>query len=96
VGVISGAGHHKPGVVLDSAKRGDRDRQPIALVGKVYCKVDAQFCPVHVGDLLTTSSTPGHAMKALDPAQAFGAVLGKAMASLAAGTALLPVLVLLR
>jgi hypothetical protein len=96
VGVISGAGHHKPGVVLDSEKHSDHDRQPIALVGKVYCKVDAQFCPIHVGDLLTTSLTPGHAMKATDPNKAFGAVLGKAMGSLAAGTSLLPVLVLLR
>src|SRR6516164_9151536 len=41
VGVISGAGNYKPGIVLD--KHGPQaNRKPIALVGKVYCKVDAQ------------------------------------------------------
>jgi hypothetical protein len=43
--------------------------------------------------MLTTSPTPGHAMKAADPARAAGAVLGKAMGDLDAGTGLIPVLV---
>src|SRR5271165_954023 len=34
---------------------------------KVYCKVDADYASIEVGDLLTTSSTAGHAMKAEDP-----------------------------
>ena len=38
---------------------------PLALVGKVYCKVNAQYAPVEVGDLLTTSPTLGHAMRAV-------------------------------
>ena len=62
-GVISGGGDCKPGIVMDK-KPTHSVRQPVALMGKVYCKVDAQFCPVEVGDLLTTSSTAGHAMKA--------------------------------
>ena len=57
----------------------------MALVGKVYCKVDAEYAPVEVGDLLTTSPTLGHAMKAGDPAKAFGAVIGKALQGLPAG-----------
>jgi hypothetical protein len=68
-------------------------RQPLALVGKVFCKVDASYAPIDVGDLLTTSPTPGHAMKATDPGQSFGAVLGKAMASCDAGAGLVPILV---
>jgi len=35
--------------------------------------------------LLTTSSTPGYAMKALDRNRAQGAILGKAMERLARG-----------
>jgi len=56
------------------------NRKPVALFGKVYCKVDANLGAIEVGDLLTTSPTRGHAMKAQDPAQdplrAFGAAIG--------------------
>jgi hypothetical protein len=94
-GVISGAGNHNPGIVLD--KRQTRDnRMPIALVGKVYCKVDTQYSPIEVGDLLTKSPTPGHAMKADDPLKAFGAVIGKALRSLAEGQGLIPILIALQ
>ncbi len=91
-GVVSGAGSYRPAVVLDRRAEG-ADRVPIALVGKVFCKVDATECPVEVGDLLTTSATAGHAMKATDPGRAFGAVIGKALAPLAEGVGLIPVLV---
>jgi hypothetical protein len=94
-GVISGAGDYKPGIVLDK-QPSTGNRLPLALVGKVYCKVDAAFGPVEVGDLLTTSTTHGHAMKANDPAQAFGAVIGKALTSLITGRGLIPILVALQ
>jgi hypothetical protein len=93
-GVVSGAGSYHPALVLDS-KTG-ADRRPLALTGKVWCKVDADSAPVEVGDLLTTSPTPGHAMRATDPARAFGAVIGKALRSLPSGRGLLPVLVALQ
>jgi len=48
---------------------------------------------VEVGDMLTTSSTPGHAMKALDSARAFGSVIGKALRPLQKGQGLIPVLI---
>lgn len=39
-GVVSGAGHPKAGIILD--RQLDRtQRQPLALVGKVFGKVDA-------------------------------------------------------
>lgn len=94
-GAVSGAGPYKPGIVLGN-RPFQENRYPIALVGKVYCKVDAEFEPISVGDLLTTSTTPGHAMKASDPHQAFGAVMGKAMRSLNGGRGLIPVLIALQ
>jgi hypothetical protein len=69
---------------------------PIALMGKVYCKVDAQYGAIEIGDLLTTSATPGHAMKAADPTKAFGAILGKALKGMDAGVGSIPVLVALQ
>ena len=95
VGVISGAGSYKPGIVLDK-QSSDTRRLPIGLVGKVYCKVDATVASIEIGDLLTTSAIPGHAMKAEDSAKAFGAVIGKALASLREGTGLIPVLIALQ
>lgn len=94
-GIVSGAGHLKPGIVLGRDSVAGRSR-PIALAGRVNCRVDAEYSPVRVGDLLTTSSTPGHAMKVLDERQAFGAVIGKALASLDTGCGLLPILVALQ
>jgi hypothetical protein len=95
VGVISGAGEFRPGMILDRHESVEK-RAPLALMGKVCCKVDAQYGSIEVGDLLTTSSTPGHAMKATDPARAFGAVIGKALRPLAEGEGLIPVLVALQ
>jgi hypothetical protein len=95
VGVISGAGDYRPGLILDR-QRSSNGRLPLALVGKVYCKADAAFGPIEVGDLLTTSPTPGHAMKASDPAQAFGAVIGKALRKLESGRGLVAILVALQ
>jgi hypothetical protein len=94
-GVVAGAGAYRPGLVLDG-RPPQPGRAPLSLVGKVFCKVDAHYAPVDVGDLLTTSPTPGHAMKASDPARAFGAVLGKALRALPEGQGLVPVLIALQ
>lgn len=94
-GVISGAGSYKPGIVLDKQPE-PGNRKPIALLGKVFCKVDAQYGAVGVGDLLTTSPTPGYAMRASDPLQAFGAVIGKALRPLKEGKGLVPILISLQ
>ena len=94
-GVISGAGNFKPGIVLDK-QNSSNNRMPIALLGKVYCKVDASYGAIEVGDLLTTSPTLGHAMKTDDPLKAFGAVIGEALRSLEAGQGLIPILIALQ
>jgi hypothetical protein len=95
VGVVSGAGGLRPALRLDRGA-GDPGRQPLALAGKVFCLVDADRHPVRVGDLLTTSSTEGHAMRATSSDRSFGAVLGKSLAALTSGRALIPVLVSLQ
>jgi hypothetical protein len=94
-GVIAGAGSYKPGIVLDR-QQGQGNRKPIALLGKVFCKADAQFGSIGVGDLLTTSPTPGFAMRVDDPLKAFGAVIGKALRPLAVGQGLIPILITLQ
>lgn len=94
-GVVSGAGGVQPGIALrqDGALDGG---QNVALTGRVYVLADAAFGAIQPGDLLTTSATPGHAMKAADPRRATGAVLGKAMTPLAEGRGLVLVLVSLQ
>jgi hypothetical protein len=94
-GIISGAGGVKPGIMLTQEKQ-YADQQQIAMSGRVYCLVDASYGAVKPGDLLTTSSTPGHAMKASDRERAYGAVIGKAMTGLANGQGLVLVLVSLQ
>jgi len=94
-GVVSGAGELKPAVVLQRINV-NRRRSPIALIGKVFCKADAAFGSICAGDLLTTSATPGHAMKVNDRPKALGAILGKALAPLGNGRGLIPILVSLR
>lgn len=94
-GVVSGAGAYHSGIVMDS-REGSRRRTAVALTGKVYCKVDAAHGRIDAGDLLTTSVTVGHAMKATDPARAFGAILGKALQPLGNGAGLVPILVTLQ
>jgi len=59
--------------------------QPVALAGRVYCYMDASSGAIQPGDLLTTSATPGYAMKVGDYAQSQGAILGKAMGYLKSG-----------
>lgn len=94
-GVIAGAGSYRPGIIL-GRKESARNTLPIALIGRVFCKVDASYGAVDIGDLLTTSPSPGFAMNANEPQKAFGAVIGKALGSLKSGTDLVPTLIALQ
>jgi hypothetical protein len=95
VGVVSGAGSLRPAITL-GAELQAADTATIAMVGTVNCLVDAGYGAVEAGDLLTSSETPGHAMIAADPARCFGAVIGKALAPLAEGCGLVPMIVALQ
>jgi hypothetical protein len=94
-GIISGANGINPGLSM-SQQTVMEGGQQVALSGRVYVKADATAGPIKPGDLLTTSSRPGHAMKASDPSRAQGAILGKAMTPLKDGTGLVLVLVTLQ
>ena len=94
-GIVSGAKGIKPGIALyqEGAIEGGEN---VALTGRVYVQADATNGAIEPGDLLTTSTTPGHAMKAADHSKAQGAVLGKAMSALSHGRGMVLVLVTLQ
>ena len=84
---------------IDEARSGE---VPVALLGIVPTKVSAENGPIQVGDLLVTAALPGRAMKARPElvggvaVYPTGAILGKALEPLAAGTGTISVLVTLR
>lgn len=78
VGVVSGAGGLRPGMVLGTRIDGTSDL-PVALSGTVYVQISGEGGPVGLGDLLVASSRPGVAMRAASRERAFGAVIGKAL-----------------
>jgi len=92
-GIVSST--EQAGYVAGSRSDGTSDK-PVALTGRVLCKVSAENGKIEVGDLLTTSNTPGYAMKATDRDKAFGAVLGKALEAFNGETGQILVLVALQ
>ena len=92
-GVASGAGDVPVGVILGNLP-GSEDAVPVAMSGRVRVYGDATQRGIEVGDLLTTSERAGYAMAVSEFDRAHGAVIGKAMTSLARGeTGLVLVLV---
>jgi hypothetical protein len=83
-GVVSGANGLSKGIILGNLE-GSENHTPIAISGRVWVYADATHEAIEPGDLLTTSDTPGHAMKASDPSRAHGTILGKAMTRLEKG-----------
>jgi len=97
--LVAGIYSTKPGM-LGSTRKMDEpapaNEIPLAVVGIVPCKVTAENGAIQAGDLLVTSSTSGHAMKGTDRARMLGAVVGKALEPLPAGTGVIQVLVTLQ
>ena len=91
-GIVSGAGGVNPGMTLHQQGVLEGDTL-VAIAGRVYVKAEANSAPIKPGDLLTSSSLPGHVMKAVDRDLAQGAIIGKAMTGLDTGTGLVLVLV---
>lgn len=83
-GIVSGANGLAAGTILGHLP-GNEDAPPIALSGRVWVHCDATEHAIEIGDMLTTSNTPGHAMSATDSARIAGAVIGKAMTALPQG-----------
>ncbi|HWX19363.1 MAG TPA: hypothetical protein VN578_05585 [Candidatus Binatia bacterium] len=94
-GVVSGADGIQPGISMHQEGVNDGGRN-VALSGRVYVLADASNGAIRPGDLVTTSATPGHAMKVTDHGQAQGAILGKAMTGLEEGRGTVLVLVTLQ
>ena len=95
IGVIAGAGQYRPGIIMDKQPE-LKNRKPISMLGKVECKADASNGPIQIGDLLTSSAIPGHAMRVNDPSKAIGAIIGKAMSNLNEGTGMVKMLICLQ
>jgi hypothetical protein len=94
VGVYSAA----PAFVGGRSVTGDAQAGgvPVAILGVVPCKVSAENGPIRPGDLLVTSATPGHAMRADHESALPGTILGKALESLDSGIGVIQVLVTLQ
>jgi hypothetical protein len=95
-GILSGAGGVNPGMIMGQENSMADGAIPVALTGRVYCCADASDGAIRPGDLLTTSATPGHAMKVHDYPKAQGAIIGKAMTGLDQGQGFVLVLVTLQ
>lgn len=69
---LAGVVTTNPAYVMNSEQKGIK--VCLALAGRVPCKVIGR---IKKGDMLTTSATPGYAVKALNPT--LGAIIGKAI-----------------
>ena len=94
-GVVSGANGINPGIQMHQQGLMEGGKN-VALTGRVYVLAEASDGAIKPGDLLTTSSTPGRAMRASDHVRAQGAILGKAMTALKEGNGMVLVLVTLQ
>ncbi|MDQ3132919.1 MAG: hypothetical protein M3Q99_19490 [Acidobacteriota bacterium] len=94
-GIISGANNLAAGMLLPNVKEA-KNSMPVALSGRVWVYCDATRQPIKPGDLLTSSTIPGHAMKVVNYTKAQGAIIGKAMTELKSGKGLVLVLVTLQ
>lgn len=94
---VAGVISTDPGVTMNmrAAATPDDAGPRLALVGRVPVHVTDENGPVHPGDLLVSSSTPGHAMKAPAATRA-GTIIGKALECHASGAGTIEMLVMLR
>ena len=100
-GLVVGVYSTRPGFLgadKEGATEVAADEVPVAVLGIVPVKVTDENGPIQPGDLLTTSSTPGHAMRCAGLELCFGRTLGKALEGLPAGqsTGVIQVLVTLQ
>jgi hypothetical protein len=102
---VAGIYSTRPGVLgadKDGVTRIDENDIPVAIVGIVPTKVTDENGPIQPGDLLTTSSLLGHAMKAspiiINGIKIYppGTIVGKALDQLASGQGIIKVLVTIK
>jgi hypothetical protein len=98
---VCGVVSTKPGLLLNANADAPQyvDLAPIALAGRVPCRVVDENGPIRRGDLLTSSSSRGHAMRAdpvsVDgiPVYRSGTIVGKALDSHDSGTGVIDIFV---
>lgn len=91
---VMGVYSSKPGFIGSPTGAEEFDGVPVAIVGIVPVKVTSEGGMIHRGDLLTSSSMPGYAMKSTQFVP--GSILGKAMGELNSGVGVIDVLLMLR
>ncbi len=103
--LIAGVISTQPGVILGLGTtplapsgdgQGERSSALLALLGRVPVKATTENGPIRVGDLLTSSSKPGYAMRCDGPQKCESAFVGKALSSLEHGEGVVLVLVMHR
>ena len=96
---VAGVVSEQPGIALGESGEG---KVLVATTGRVMVKVDASHGPIHIGDLLVTSTNPGVAMKSepvdLGGVQLHrpGTIIGKALEPLEKGSGRILVLLSLQ
>ncbi len=94
---VAGIYSANPGLLGGADIDGSTDGKiPLAIVGVVPVKVSAENGAIAPGDLLTSASLPGHAMRCDEDDPCFGRTIGKAMQSHAEGTGMIQILVSLQ
>jgi hypothetical protein len=72
----------------------DRDSRPLlALIGRVPVKATTETGPIRIGDILTSSSKPGYAMRCSKKEICEGNFIGKALETLEYGEGLILMLI---
>ncbi len=79
---VAGVVSTEPGFTLGNALASYEDKAILALVGMVPVKVTDEGGPILAGDLLVSSSTPGHAMRWVGQEACPCALIGKALESM--------------
>ncbi len=93
VGIVSGANGIETGLMMGQRGSIADGDTPIALTGRAYVYATTENGPIEAGDFLTSSSTPGYAMKVKRYGKAKGSIVGKAMTSLEEGSGFVLVLI---
>ena len=94
---VAGVFSTRPGIVgSQHPLENNPEEVPLAMVGIVPCRVSAENGPIRRGDLLVTSSIPGHVMRGTDRARMTGAIVGKALQNFDSGTGVIEILVSLQ